>query len=154
MKITKLNGLLRAEKENYLKARGKQGGKAPEFISLVDAKYPSFETYVREALGAAAREIWEEQEPSGGNGADPVMFSDFELPRYLTRRSLGTVLDYEKVHIDAATLRDFDSDTNVKARKSIESSAKLARQMKALDEAIRRAGGDMNTLLRDVGDAA
>lgn len=154
MKTTKLNGLLRAEKENYLRERGKKGGKAPEFITLVDTKFTHFETYVREALASAAREIWEEQESSGGNGKDPVMFVDFELPRYLTRRSLGSVLDYEKVHIDAATLRDFDSDTNVKMRKSIESSAKLARQMKALDEAIRRAGGDMDVLLRDVGDAA
>jgi hypothetical protein len=60
--------------------------------------------------------------------------------------------DIVKVHRDFATINDFKQHVLMKMRESVEMFEETEKLKKALEVAIERAGGDMNTLLKDVND--
>lgn len=159
-----LRELLQFEKTRYLLSRKEEGGTAEGFRQRIRRQYgrypDKFESLVLDALMEAATKNWEMQPRK--HGPDLFSISDDIVPEYLTRPAMfvtgediesGNEIRFEKVHQKYATANDYREDALIKMRKAAQSSAAAERQMRAVDEAFRRAKGKGNTPLRDIADA-
>ena len=61
-------------------------------------------------------------------------------------------METEKVSSRYATIHDWQEDWRIKASEAAQLVAEAEQQKKAIDEAMKRAKGDMTVLLRDIKD--
>lgn len=162
-----LRGLLSIEKIKYLEAKQEHGGTAQGFRDRIRKQYEKdsvkFTGLILDALMEATTRNW--QEPPRKHGPD--LFSiilpsreSYSIAEHLTRtvaawyegEDENDETKFEKVLAKFATITDFSEDAQIKMRKAAQSSAAAEQQMRAVDEARRRAKGRMDTLLRDIAD--
>jgi hypothetical protein len=120
---------------------------------LHDAEPKLFQSMLLEALMDSATRGW--QAPPRKIGPDLFSILDTEVPEHLTRRppnGSDDDDDLQKVDCHFATVSDFNEDGVIKMRKAAQSSAAAEKQMRAVDEAKRRAKGKLNVFLRDISD--
>ena len=139
MTDSKLNRMAREEKARWLKSCGAEGGSLSEFqahlvkLMETDSEWRSaaIETYADEMIVAwkAGRKTMPEPRPRKGD-------------------------DTVQVHGDFATVRDFiaHADIMLKRAKTKAQRVEADRLMMAAEEARERAGGDLDTLVRDIRD--
>ena len=141
-----------------------------------DQKRAAIEAAVRDAHGPtkfaalqfqslmeATNKNWQRQPRK--RGPDLFSIGGLTIPEYLTRRIFDKPIDgdaieedvdetFEKVDHDFATVRDLTDDALIKMRKAAQSSTAAEIEMKAADEARRRAKGNDAMLIRLVADKA
>jgi hypothetical protein len=160
-----LSGILTAQKKIYLAAQGTMGGTAPGFRERINADYRAdnlkYASLVLDALMEATTKNW--QQPPRKTGPDLFCIGGMTIPETLTRPASLARRDiadgdeheeFEKVDSQFGTVSDLRDDATIKLRKAAQSSAAAEIEMKAADEALRRAGGKLTTLLRELADAA
>jgi hypothetical protein len=162
--MSELSAYLNNQKKQYLLERKQTGGKAAGFREFVRGKYQDdpgyFTKLALDAVMESTTKAWERQPRR--KGPDLFSIADYTIPEYLTRPTNDYVSDddledetesFEKVDHEFATVQDLLYDATIKLRKAAQSSAVAEREMKAVDDARRRARGNMTTLLRDIADA-
>lgn len=167
--MSELSAYLGAEKKRFLVGAQEVGGKAKGFrrhVSELYNKDPGF--FVRltlDALMEAATKKWEAQPRK--RGPDLFAIGGYPIPEYLTRPSFEVRDDvepddeeeeseeeqFEKVDQQYATVNDLYADATIKLRKAAQSGAAAEQEMRAADDARRRARGNMAAYLRDITDA-
>ncbi|UPT91132.1 hypothetical protein HAP41_0000020710 [Bradyrhizobium barranii subsp. apii] len=158
-----LSAILNAQKKLYLEACGPYGGTAKGFRERIKADYRAHElkytALVLDAVMEASTKNW--QAPPRKRGPDLFCISGLTIPETLTRPSsfaTGEGIDdddedkFEKVDCKYATVSDLIDDATIKLRKAAQSSAAAEAQMKAADEARRRARGKVTTFLHEIAD--
>jgi hypothetical protein len=161
--MSELSAYLAAQKKKFLIEREQDGGRAKGFREYVGRQYqidPAYFTKLAlDAVMEATTKAWER--PARRAGPDLFSIADYAIPEYLTRPTNNYVSDddlddeteaFEKVDHAFATVQDLLYDATIKLRKAAQSSAVAEREMKAVDDARRRARGNMTTLLRDIAD--
>jgi hypothetical protein len=153
-----LSQRLAIEKQKYLEQQGEAGGTASGYRNWIYEKKDQFVDFMSEALGVAATKKWQEPSRSG-----PDLFSIAGIPiaSYLTRPSAsfftGEDIDdederFEKVDQRFATVNDLREDALIKQRNVTRSAHAAEMKMRAVDEALRRAKGDLRKSLHEVID--
>jgi hypothetical protein len=163
--MSKLSAYLSGQKKQYLVDAEDHGGSADGFRKRIGEKYSDdprfFGKLVYEALMEAATKKWEQQPRK--RGPDLFAINGYAVPEFLTRQAFpagDTEPEeddedlYEKVDQQFATVNDLYADATIKLRKAAQSGAAAELEMKAADEARRRARGNMAAYLRDVTDVA
>jgi hypothetical protein len=156
-----LSALLSAEKTRYIEKTQQEGGSAEGFRKRIRGQYSrdhlKFESLMLDALMEATTRAWEK--PPRKRGPDLFSIAGVMVPEFLTRPARhvnGDELDdeqlFEKISHKFATVRDLREDATVKMRKAAQSSAAAELEMKAADEALRRARGNENAFLHDLMD--
>jgi hypothetical protein len=157
-----LSGLLAAEKHRYIEKARQDGGSAEGFRKRIRGQYSrdhlKFESLMLDALMEAATRAWEK--PPRKSGPDLFSIAGVTIPEFLTRPAarhvsgdeLETEELFEKVSYKFATVRDLREDATIKMRKAAQSSAAAELEMRAADEAYRRARGNERAFLHDVMD--
>jgi hypothetical protein len=159
-----LKQLLRFEKKRYLEARREAGGTAEGFRKRIRNMYAreklKFDSLMLDALMEATTKQW--QEKPRNKGPDLFSIGGHTVPEYLTRPANGYVsgddieeddeVKYEKVDAAFATVNDLFDDATIKLRKAAQASTAAELEMRAADEARRRARGSMSAFLRDIAD--
>jgi hypothetical protein len=161
----KAGTFLRIQRKKYLLYKERVGGDAPgfrEWIKIqIDENPALFAKSVLEAWMEAATKIWQEQPRK--DGPDLFSIAGYTIPEHLTRPAPGQNIEgdmgdaeqrehFEKVDQSFATVSDLIDDATIKLRKAAQSAAAAEQEMKAADEARRRAQGNRNKLLKDVRD--
>jgi hypothetical protein len=163
--MSDLSMFLAQQKKAYLEAQGETGGTAAGFREWVKGLYVEdelrFTKLVLDATMEATTKQWER--PPRKHGPDLFEVAGFTVPESLTRPAHGYVTGeelasddedaFEKVDQKFATVQDFRDDAMLKMRKAAQSAAVAEQEMKAADEAWRRAHGDASVLLREIADA-
>ena len=158
-----LRELLNIEKKRYLEERAAAGGTAAGFRERVRASYQAdqmkYVALVLDAVMESATKTW--QQAPRKRGPDLFCVAGQTIPEYLTRPASFVTGDdiehddeekFEKVDAKFATISDLFDDATIKMRKAAQSSAAAETEMKAADEARRRARGNMAALLREIAD--
>jgi hypothetical protein len=157
--------VLNKQRAIYLEKCEEDGGTAGgfrDYIAKWQAKDPLLlEKWKFEALMEATTLAW--QAPPKKRGDDLFSISDVEVHSHITRPIVeyanGEEIEaekedaFEKVSCNFATIHDWFQEWQIKVRKAAQSSAAAEKQAKGIDEARKRAKGDMTVLLRDVADA-
>ncbi|HYM25283.1 MAG TPA: hypothetical protein VEU08_18830 [Vicinamibacterales bacterium] len=163
--MSELTAYLNEQKRSFLLEQKQTGGKARAFRAYVGTKYQAdpgfFVKLVLDAVMEAATKTWERQPRR--RGPDLFAIAGYTIPEFLTGPAKGYIdADdpdddaevYEKVAYEYATLQDLLDDAMIKFRKAAQASAAAEDAMKAVDEARRRARGDMTVFLLEIADAA
>ena len=156
-----LSALLTAEKTRYLEKARQDGGSAEGFRKRIRGQYSrdhlKFESLMLDALMEATTRAWEKSPRK--SGPDLFSIAGVTVPEFLTRPArhvsgdeLETEELFEKVSYKFATVKDLRQDATIKLRKAAQSSAAAELEMKAADEAYRRARGNEEAFLHDVMD--
>lgn len=158
-----MSAFLNSQKKKFLLARCEDGGRARHFREYIGKAYQDdpayFSKLILDAVMESATKAWEKQ--ARHKGPDLFTVADYTIPEFLTRPTNGYVSDedlddeteaFEKVAQEFATIQDLFYDATIKLRKAAQSSAIAEREMKAVDEARRRARGNMTTRLKDIAD--
>lgn len=172
--MSEMSAYLSNEKRNYLEATKQTGGTARGFRELIKRKYEADkDSFLKMALDAtmeATTHVW--QRAPRRVGPDLFSLAGYTIPEYLTRPRYA-VPDadddaedtedtedeededsFEKVAQAYATVQDLVADATLKLRKAAQSATAAEREMKAADEALRRARGVRSALLADIADRA
>jgi hypothetical protein len=147
-------------RERYLEEQERRGGNSvgwQEYWITEFRKNPERYDVLALAKMAGAK-AWEAKPKEDG----PTLFSiaGVKIPEHITRPAQGFLFDtgmddesaFEKVSHKFATIADGRADAHVKTRKAGQAAAAAERKQAAMDEAERRAGGDVSKLLKDVAD--
>jgi hypothetical protein len=147
----------------YLEKQKQHGGTAAgwrQYATDEMARAKVLGLYRDELILMALTKKW--QEPPRKNGPDLFSIGDYVVPDTLTRVAAeyvdgddieGEVENkFEKVDHRYATLGDFVEDRDIKLRKAAQSSARANAVAIAVDVAMRRAKGNLKTLLRDIAN--
>lgn len=157
-----LDELIKFERELYLEKRKQHGGDAAGFRKWIINRYGEEPDKYLEALAAAADKGWRQRPREVGD--DLFSIKDMKVAQYLTRPKSGAVEGddieddedtgtvFQKVHCKYATVADLEADATIKLRKAAQSSASAERKMKQVDEARKRARGDVSKFIRDLAD--
>jgi hypothetical protein len=157
--------LLKKQRSIYLDDCKEDGGTAQGFREYIAVKHQEdpllFDKWAAEALMEAATKAW--QSPPKKRGDDLFSINGIFVPEHLTRPAelyvngeeieLNKEESFQKVSCQFATIHDAFEDALIKSRKAHQASAAAEEKMKMVDEARRRAKGDMSKFLRDVADA-
>lgn len=158
-----LSALLNAKKKMYLERCKEHGGTAAGFRDHIKADFladpDKYRARMLDAVMEATTKNWQAQPRK--IGPDLFRINGMPIPEFLTRPVSYVTGDdiadddenrFEKVDYQFATVADLNDDTTIKLRKAAQASASAEQQAKAYDEARRRAGGRMNTFLKNVAD--
>jgi hypothetical protein len=155
-----LSGVLNTQKKQYLAAQGTMGGTASGFRERINADYRAdklkYESLLFDAVMEASTKNW--QQPPRKSGPDLFCIGGMTIPETLTRPAAYAIGDgdeheeFEKVDSQFGTVSDLLDDAMIKLRKAAQSATAAEVEMKIADEAKRRAGGKMTTLLRELAD--
>jgi hypothetical protein len=158
-----LKQLLAFEMKRYLEKAEAAGGTAKGFRQRVRKEYEKdplrFNSLVLDALMEAATRRW--QASPRDTGPDLFAINGLTIPEHLTRPSAASyAIDeddetdqyFEKVDSAFATVQDLRDDATIKLRKAAQAGTAAERKMKAADEALRRARGNVMVLLREIAD--
>jgi hypothetical protein len=160
--MSELSAYLSGQKKQYLLGVEEHGGKAPGFRRHIGDKYTGdpefFHALVLDALMEAATKKWQQQPRK--RGPDLFSIGGYTIPEFLTRPSMSMDTEpeeddedaYEKVDQQFATVNDLYADATIKLRKAAQSGAAAEQEMRAADDARRRARGNMAAYLRDITD--
>lgn len=163
--MSELSVYLTAQKKQYLVGAKETGGRPKGFRAHIGAQYAEqpafFGKLVLDALMEAATRTWEQQPRK--HGPDLFAINGYEIPEFLTRAAAVQPDDdededeaeqFEKVDHQFATVNDLYADATLKMRKAAQSSAAAEAEMKAADNARRRARGNLAAYLHDLADDA
>jgi hypothetical protein len=162
--MSELSIYLTAQKKQYLVGTKETGGRASGFRRHIGDRYSADPQYfgkmVLDALMEAATHKWEQQPRK--SAPDLFAINGYEIPEFLTRPTAVPSDDededeaeqFEKVDHQFATVNDLYADATLKMRKAAQSSAAAEAEMRAADNARRRARGNLAAYLRDLADAA
>jgi hypothetical protein len=156
-----ISALLDAERTRYIEKTQEAGGSAEGFRKRIAGQYSrnklKFESLMFGALMEATTRAWQKQPRK--RGPDLFSIAGVVIPEFLTRPTRhvsGDELDndelFEKISYKFASVRDLRESATIKLRKAAQSSAAAELEMKAADEALRRAGGNEKAFLHDVMD--
>ena len=162
-KDSSLNSELKLERSHYLEQCKEEGGNAQgfrDYIAKLHRKEPlRFQKRVLDMLMEATTRAWER--PPRKSGPDLFTLNGVIIQEILTTPAHGLLLtgelldeeaSYRKVSSIYASVADFEQDALIKMRKAAQSSAAAEEQMRAVDEAKRRAKGNMKKRLIDLAD--
>lgn len=163
--MSELSQYLNGQKKKFIVARETVGATPRAFREYIGGLYTEdTEYFVKMALDAvmeATTHVWQRQPRR--EGPDLFDIGGHTIPEFLTRPRRGYVpgvdpdLDdadaFETVDQQFATIQDGYDDATIKLRKAAQSASAAERQMKAIDEANKRAKGDRSKLLKEVSDA-
>jgi hypothetical protein len=149
-------------KDKYLRQQKTDGGTAGGYRKFAAENIDRLflEKFIWDALNEAATREWRKQPRK--DGPDLFSIAGVKIPDSLTRPAKGKFItgegldddegDFEKVHSDFATVGDLIDDATIKLRKAAQASAAAEREARIADEALRRAHGDRDTLLKNIAD--
>jgi hypothetical protein len=157
-------GFIAERKEKYIENGKRKGGNRAGFLDFLKKDFNKdagpFVKLAFEMLMESGIRGWER--PPRKRGPDLFSINEYTVPDTLTRPAHDYAnaddLDdehgpaFEKVSQKYAVVQDLIDDATIKLRKAAQSSATAEREMKAADEALRRAHGDRNKALRDIAD--
>jgi hypothetical protein len=173
--MSDVSAYLNGQKKAYILSARTDGGKARGFRKYIAGRMKAdpgyFEKLMFDAWMEAATKNWERQ--SRRRGPDLFSINDYTIPEFLTRPATpkddeaeaeaeaeaddteaeaATEEEYEKVDQKYATVNDLYADATIKLRNAARAGAVAEDEMKAADEARRRAQGRLEAFLRDVTD--
>jgi hypothetical protein len=162
--MSSLSGLLLKERAIYLDGCQEDGGTAEGFRQhILQARKQDpqqFDKRTIELLMEAATKAW--QHSPRKDGEDLFSIAGVVIPEHLTRPKTCFVTaeelesdeedSFEKVSSNFATVNDAYEDAIIKMRKAAQASSAAEGKMRMVDEARKRAKGNLSIFLRDIAD--
>jgi hypothetical protein len=157
MSKTSLKAQLRSHRDAYLRRKGTAAGYAAEAKQELIAEYDrtpdAWREYILEALLGTYDSVWrEDTDDEKDDDGRQFILAGFPIRRHLRFPAAGVPGGYLTVLSEFATVRQLDASARLKLSKANEAQSRALQEMIVAEEAIRRAGGDLDKLLYDVVD--